>query len=625
MASAEDYAKWIVDNRDKQGTPEFETVAKAYQMARDAAQPQQPRQPAPEPAFEREARETVGVTGPELIAGARPTRFALGAASPILGAAQLGARNPVGRFLGQDKWIDERIARIEELKKRGMKAYRQEGLDIAGMAGAVLSPVFGGPAKSLPVAATLGGRMMQGATLGAVAGATTPVEDVSDFAGTKATQAITGAAVGAIIPPIATLGAKIKRGATNILNPAVIKGRAFLEAAGDKADEIMSLLRENKQIVRGSLPTAGEAAAPAGGARFSALQRSARDVLPDEYWARQEAQNAARLRTVRTVGQDAAALTRAEEARTTAAGPLYKAAREGTAPVDTANVLEKVDGLLAKNPGNRELVAELKNVRTGLVDAEGNLRTDPQQVASVLDGLKAAIADEKNKFIRSQLTNIKDRLKKSIPGMEAADVVFRAKSEPINQMQIGQYLEQKLTPALSEEAPQRAATYAGALRDAPGTIKRATGAPRFDNLSQALTPKQLEAVTAVRDDLARSARFEQMGRFGAKAQPGAGELGQTAIREEIGGNIPGILERGVFIVRALIYRVSGHMDKKLAAEVAAEMLNPPRVAETLRQAQLRATKNDMLATAIHKRIIRPATVAAAQAPAREQATSQEQR
>jgi len=239
--------------------------------------------------------------------------------------------------------------------------------------------------------------------------------------------------------------------------------------------------------------------------------------------------------------------------------------------------------------------------------------------------LKASIADEKNKFIRGQLTNIKDRLKKAIPGMEVADVVFRKKSEPINQMQIGQYLEQKLTPALSEEAPQRAATFAGALRDAPGTIKRATGAPRFENLSKALTQKQLEAVNEVRDELARSARFEAMGRFGARAQPGAGELGEAAIKREVGGNIPGILERGVFIVRALIYRVGGHMDRKLAAEVAAEMLNPPQVAESLRQAQLRAARNAMVATAIHKRIVPALAVTAAQGQARMQQDLQEQR
>ena len=37
--SAEKYAQWIVDNQDKQGTPEFETVAAAYQAAKEQSQP----------------------------------------------------------------------------------------------------------------------------------------------------------------------------------------------------------------------------------------------------------------------------------------------------------------------------------------------------------------------------------------------------------------------------------------------------------------------------------------------------------------------------------------------------------------------------------------------------------
>lgn len=40
MASAEQYAQWIVSNQDKRGSPEFETVAQAYKMAR--AEPSKP-------------------------------------------------------------------------------------------------------------------------------------------------------------------------------------------------------------------------------------------------------------------------------------------------------------------------------------------------------------------------------------------------------------------------------------------------------------------------------------------------------------------------------------------------------------------------------------------------------
>lgn len=36
MATAAEYANWIVQNKDKQGTPEFETVAQAYQVAKSS-------------------------------------------------------------------------------------------------------------------------------------------------------------------------------------------------------------------------------------------------------------------------------------------------------------------------------------------------------------------------------------------------------------------------------------------------------------------------------------------------------------------------------------------------------------------------------------------------------------
>jgi len=49
MASADDYAKWIVDNQKLQGSPEFNTVAEAYKVARqeEAAPAQQQKEEIP--------------------------------------------------------------------------------------------------------------------------------------------------------------------------------------------------------------------------------------------------------------------------------------------------------------------------------------------------------------------------------------------------------------------------------------------------------------------------------------------------------------------------------------------------------------------------------------------------
>ena len=39
MATADDYAAWIVKNADKRGTPEFNTVSQAYQAAKSEEKP----------------------------------------------------------------------------------------------------------------------------------------------------------------------------------------------------------------------------------------------------------------------------------------------------------------------------------------------------------------------------------------------------------------------------------------------------------------------------------------------------------------------------------------------------------------------------------------------------------
>ena len=53
MATSEEYAQWIVKNADKKGTPEFETVAKAYQSSKGASA-------APTPAQQPDAKTDTG-------------------------------------------------------------------------------------------------------------------------------------------------------------------------------------------------------------------------------------------------------------------------------------------------------------------------------------------------------------------------------------------------------------------------------------------------------------------------------------------------------------------------------------------------------------------------------------
>ena len=203
--------------------------------------------------------KALGITPAENIAGHPLTRFAMGAASPILGAAQFGAE-----ALG-DTTGTETLKRTEELKRRGQKAMGGEGFDAAGLAGTMVSPAYLQMAKLLKAPTSVAGRITQGAGAGAVAGAATPVTEGDDFMGTKATQVGTGAALGAAIPAGIEGGRALGRGARNIKDLFTEKGAGRIltryqdELIGpENRQAVIDALKASKQPVPGYDPTAAE-------------------------------------------------------------------------------------------------------------------------------------------------------------------------------------------------------------------------------------------------------------------------------------------------------------------------------------------------------------------------------
>lgn len=567
-----------------------------------------------------------GLPWGDIVAGNPVTRFALGAASPFLGITQFGDNGPD-------------LKQLESMKRRGMKLSGDE-TDLLGFAGTVFSPAFLAAAKAIPGATTYIGKILQGMGIGAGAGLTTPVTEEGDFASKKAIQTGVGAAGGATISAIAPFLAKTGKIAYSAaiepwLDPAAIKGRAFLDAAGGKADEIIALLRGNKEIVPGSLPTAGEAAVPAGRSEFAALQRSASNVKPSDYLARADEQNAARMGAVRGVGQDEVAIKAAKDARDAAATPLYESARAQSVKADgflksmlarpsMNKALSRAEELareqaqqfaIGKDKPASEVVSKILNASGQPAFSTIIPASAAEYPVASLHNIKMALDDmvknpERFSIGASEVNAINNTRKSflswlgnKVPEYDAARMTYAQKSKPINQMEIGQYLESKLVPALSDDAKQKAATYATALRDAPGTIKRATGTPRFDKLMEVLTPDQVAIVNSVRDDLARGARFEAMASKGAKAAPNAIQLASGSMEQEAGGKIPNLLHRGAMVANAIITRLEGKVNSKLAAEMASEMLYPAKVATSLTQARMQEARNKSFAAAIQRYLL----------------------
>lgn len=384
-------------------------------------------------------------------------------------------------------------------------------------------------------------------------------------------------------------------GATKIAEKAMRGGKAnvLLEATEGRAPAIINALRGQTEIVPGSLPTAGEAAAGVGSTRFAALQESAEKINPTAYSDRQLTQDAARASAIRQFGKDEAALQAAKQARAGTAAQLYGAA--GTQPLRidaTVRTLMDRPSMQAALERARKLAAE-----DGITWGAGQAYTaaDAHYVKLALDDMirdpatfgigkveASKIADTRKAFI--------GWLEKQVPDYGTARSTFQAQSKPINQMEVGQYLESRLTTALQGETSLRPGVFASAIESAPQTIKKATtGASPYQKLEDILTPDQLKAVNAVRDDLAREARQKMLATRGRPAGPSA-ENAYTAQMLEMAGGVqmPSLLDRVATLANAIIRRATGKLDRKLAIELATDMLDPKRTATAIEVAQRRA-------------------------------------
>lgn len=179
------------------------------------------------------AQQTQGSqpTGRQEIQASVPGRIIQGARDPIDELASmlpkglesvtsLGgyAPNAVSRFFGSEA---QRVQDINKQNEAEYQAARQAtgstGTDIARFGGNVASPVNLAIAARMPMAATLGGKVVHGAKIGAAGGALASGADVGseDYWTEKAKNAAIGSALGGVIPAAVSGVSRIVRPETN--------------------------------------------------------------------------------------------------------------------------------------------------------------------------------------------------------------------------------------------------------------------------------------------------------------------------------------------------------------------------------------------------------------------------
>jgi hypothetical protein len=275
-------------------------------------------------------------------------------------------------------------------------------------------------------------------------------------------------------------------------------------------------------------------------------------TAPGRALAIQQAQEADRLARLQAVTPD---LKAAETARRNVSKPFYNAATLPLTPVNTAPLTQQLDTILAANPGNAKLVSALNQVKTGL-----QASTSAQQVSSVLDNLKDLIGSKDNKFIVSNLLDVKKTIEQALPGYERAQQVFAAASPPVNQAKVLGAMQDVLKQPLG--AGERAGPFMTALgRGESALLKKATGAARYDDLSQVLSPQQMGVVKGVESELKRNAEVVRQTQAGADAMKIILEANQSKFR------LPSFLDVKVTVTNQML----DILKDKMSANVLKEL------------------------------------------------------
>src|SRR3990167_7839686 len=601
MASAEQYAQWLIDNQERKGSPEFETVASAYKLARSyAQQADQPKEPTVGERISRVAGLGARAAGPVA------TGAALGAAigAPIggvgaipgamAGAGAAALTQMVDRLSGMN--VTEGLMDKLGLPRPETPIERVSSDVVSGLGGlAGVQGIARGVTSGIQGAPTLGQGIAQqfarqplpqavAATTGAgsastarESGAGPTGQLMAGLAGAFAPSAATSVVSGGLNVGRALIDPTHKEGQHRIL------GNLLRNITGDQADDIASRLKNAREIVPGSKPTAGQVSQSGA---IAAQERAISGETPGIYSKRMMEQNTVRLNVLRNIAKTPEDISAAEAARDAATAPLYDTAKKVTVRAD-----ETLNSLL-KRPSMKEAwtrASRIANERGESLEAAQGGTYSGRLLHYLKLGMDDLLDDPQSAIGRMEKASIMDTRKRlgewlgqKIPEYGRAREVYAEMSRPITQIEIGQALLNKLEPALTQgDLPirMRASSFADALRKGDDFVKQVTGF-KGATLSNTLSQEQLAALDAVKKDLARSAIAGDLGR-------GVGSntfqnISQENLFQAAGvQGLPQLLSRPVQLTNYALRGIYGSANREMKDQLLEILMDPQLTAQTM--------------------------------------------
>lgn len=614
----------IREIRGPAGASDDEVIAQAKRLlgepaaaAPAAAAPSEIPGPRAEPSFMRQVGQGLVNVAAGAVRGAgsigatllTPLDYAQAALRRRAGEDVTGAQLSQERRAGITAGLQQLVgAEPESLAFRG----GQLAGEIAGTAG--VGGVLAAPLRTIPAAAPVTAALQSGGmaagtplALRAGAGAATGaagaalVEPEAALSG-----ALTGAGISAVAPPV-----------LNVLGRAAGAVRDFRQSPNQLAAKIARESLDTPQQIaaaRAALQapeaqglTAQQALAQGGviapGAQATLEKAISKTRAVDTRASIEAAQESARKSTLEAITPD---LEKAVQARRAASKPLYEAADRAVVPIDQdlAGIFERMPqsikakaAEIAKMEGRPFIMGETapaQIVETGMLDAAGRPITKeiPAKVAEMtgesMHYLRRALSDlaygppsatgagrDAQLAARGLLDDYTRVFEAKVPAYAQARQVFSDLSAPVNQAQV---LKEMVSVLEKPGGGERLGPFLNVLgRGETAMLKRAggRGAPRYEAISEVLTPEQLAKVRDVAKQLETKAAVGQQITDG---QQRASDL----IKDELPNlRIPGFFSVIATTANKVLKNISNQVGRKTVEKLADAALTAKSFDELL--------------------------------------------
>lgn len=545
---------------------------------------------------------------------AKPEDFGQQSANPVEGmggfekfrAGWGKAVTDMGRGASQMVGLIDR-ADVQSSRERDAYLMATGAGKAGNIAGAVATTL---PAAFIPGANTVAGATAIGAGMGLLQPSTSTGET---FANIGLGGALGGGSV------LAARGVSAAyRGGKAVLEPLFEGGqnqiaRRTMQAFAGGSDEAARAaqniddyyLRQTimGDAVPGVKPTAAELARNPG---ISQLERTIRNN-PEYMTAvtnRLQGNREAIMGSVDDIAGTPFRMERAIEQRGRIAKPFYDAARQATVKPDDALVSllgrpsmskawERASSL-AREAGETIDPGTIIDSKTGEIIRSGSISGNAlHYLKMAMDDLAdnpaaTGIAGNEARAIANTRTSLVNWIAKNIPEYDKGRQAYASLSKPINQMEIGTALRNKLQPALADygaTSRSRAAMYADALRGgddfAASTLGRSSA-----TMSAIMTPEQMTRLRAVADQLGRRAGADELGRA-VGSNTGQNMVSQNVLRQLLGplGLPESTIERaaGSTLLRTVMKPIQyvGSIGEQGVMNKLAEAALDPQVAQEM--------------------------------------------